>query len=65
MEQNCLGNLGREIILNLDQWFRKDIVLKKYALRILPFYVNFGILSFDRWNGMFPNRPVNVYIFLT
>ena len=40
-------------------------LLKKYALRILPFYVNFGILSFDRWNEMFPNRPVHVHIFLT
>ena len=39
--------------------------LKKYALRIVPFYVNFGILSFDRWNGMFPDRPVHVHIFLT
>ena len=40
-------------------------ILKKYALRILSFYVNFGILSFDRWNGMFPNRPVHVHIFIT
>ena len=40
-------------------------LLKKYFLRIMPFYVNFGILSFDRWNGMFPNRPVHVHIFLT
>ena len=40
-------------------------LLKKYALRILQFYVIFGILSFDRWNGMFPNRPVHVHVFLT